>query len=163
MMESTYSAPFGQRVGVVEAKVAVAAVLLGHAEVEADRLGVADVQIAVRLRGKTGHDAAAVLARAEVVLDDLADEIRVPRADPVLACHTCHVTGGRRSARVGSCTAAATPGTPAAVRALTRSVPWTLHRAPPTNRTGRVGRRPRFAPRRVRPRGVDTPVRWRAG
>ena len=45
------------RVGVVEAQVAVAAELLGDAEIEADRLGVADMEIAVRLRRKAGDDA----------------------------------------------------------------------------------------------------------
>ena len=38
------------RVGVVEAQVAAAAEFLRDAEVQADRLGMADVQIAVRLR-----------------------------------------------------------------------------------------------------------------
>ena len=86
-MESTYSRPFGQRVGVVEAKVAAAAVLLGHSEVETDRLGMTDVQITVRLRGKAGHDAAIVLARAQVILDDLADEIRVSGPGAIVICH----------------------------------------------------------------------------
>ena len=43
---------FLRRVGVVEAQVAEPAEFLGDAEVQADRLGVADVQIAVRLRRK---------------------------------------------------------------------------------------------------------------
>jgi hypothetical protein len=47
---------FLHRVGVVEAQVAAAAELAGDAEVEADRLGVADVQVAVRLRGEAGDD-----------------------------------------------------------------------------------------------------------
>ena len=62
------------RVGVVEAQVAAAAEFLGDAEIEADRLGVADMQIAVRLRRKAGHhlvDAPGV----EIGLDDVADEI----------------------------------------------------------------------------------------
>ena len=46
-----------RRVGVVEAQVAAAAELLGDAEIEADRLGVADVEVAVRLRRKAGDDA----------------------------------------------------------------------------------------------------------
>ena len=77
----------GQWVGVVEAKVAMAAVLLGHAEVEADRLGVTDVEIAVGLGRKAGDDTAIVLARAEVVLDDVADEIRTARPGAVRTCH----------------------------------------------------------------------------
>ena len=41
-------------VGIVEAEVAQAAELLGDAEVQADRLGVADVQVAVGLGRKAG-------------------------------------------------------------------------------------------------------------
>ncbi len=62
------------RIGVVETKVAVAAELLGNAEIEADRLGVADVQIAVRLRRKPGDDLGVASAR-EVALDDVANEV----------------------------------------------------------------------------------------
>ncbi len=68
------------RVGVVEAQVAAAAELLGDAEVEADRLGVADMQVAVGLRRKARHHAL-VPARLQVRLHDVADEI-LPR----LAC-----------------------------------------------------------------------------
>ena len=42
------------RVGVVEAQVAAAAELLGDAEVEAHRLGVADVQVPVWLGRESG-------------------------------------------------------------------------------------------------------------
>jgi hypothetical protein len=84
------------RVGVVEAQVADAAVLLGEAEVEADALRVADVQVAVRLGRKAGADArrierrrrvvrrvagrsgeapAGVGALGEVALDDVAQEV----------------------------------------------------------------------------------------
>ena len=44
------------RIGVVEAQIAVAAELLRDAEIQADRLGVADMQIAVRLGRKAGDD-----------------------------------------------------------------------------------------------------------
>src|SRR5215471_18207588 len=64
-------------IGVVEAQMTTAAELLGHAEVENDRLGVADVQIAVRLRRKAGHHRALAFSR-EVRPDDVADEI-LPR------------------------------------------------------------------------------------
>lgn len=40
------------RVGVIEAQMAIASEFLGQAEVQADRLGVADVQVTVGLRGK---------------------------------------------------------------------------------------------------------------
>ena len=63
------------RVRVVEAQVADAAALGGDPEVEADRLGVADVQIAVRLRRKARRDAAVMPARREILVDDRANEI----------------------------------------------------------------------------------------
>jgi hypothetical protein len=46
------------RVGVVEAQVAAAAVLGGEAEVEQDGLGVAEVQVTVRLGREAGADLA---------------------------------------------------------------------------------------------------------
>ena len=62
------------RIGVVEAEVAAAAEIAGQAEVEADGLGMADVQIAVRLRRKAGDDGL-VLAALQVLVDDGADEV----------------------------------------------------------------------------------------
>ena len=62
------------RVGVVEAQVAAAAELAGDPEIEADRLGVADVQVAVRLRRETGDHGLAT-ALAKVYGDDLANEV----------------------------------------------------------------------------------------
>jgi hypothetical protein len=62
------------RIGVVEAQMALAGEFLGDAEIERDRLGMADMQIAVRLRRKPGDDAS-VLFRIEVGLDDVADEV----------------------------------------------------------------------------------------
>ena len=63
------------RIGVVEPQVARAAVLGGDAEVQTNRLGVSDVQIAVRLGRKTGRDPAVVFAGGEVLFHDRADEI----------------------------------------------------------------------------------------
>ena len=51
-------------------------VLLRRTEVDADGLGVADVQIAVRLRWKPGVHLVAVLARLQVLVDDAMNEIR---------------------------------------------------------------------------------------
>jgi hypothetical protein len=65
---------FLRRVGVVETQVAAAAELGGDAEVQADRLGVADVQVAIGLRRKTRLDRGMATA-GEVVADDLPDEI----------------------------------------------------------------------------------------
>ena len=53
--------------------------LVGEAEVEADALGVADVEVAVGLRGEAGVDAATILAGFEVGEDCIANEIRTGR------------------------------------------------------------------------------------
>ena len=66
---------FLDRVRVVEAQVAVAAELRGDAEAERDRLGVTDVQIAVRL-GRKARDDLGVLSGGDVGGDDLANEVR---------------------------------------------------------------------------------------
>ena len=68
---------FGFRVRVVEPHVADAADLHGDAEVDADRLCVADVQEAVRLGGEARHHPAAVHAGAGIPLDDLPEEVEV--------------------------------------------------------------------------------------
>jgi hypothetical protein len=65
---------FLRRVGVVEAEVADAGEFLGDAEVEADRLGVPDVQIPVRFRRKA-RVCAAVPAGLQIVGDDLTNEV----------------------------------------------------------------------------------------
>ena len=46
-----------------------------HAEIEADRLGVADMQVAVRLRRKARHHRPGAAPGVEVGLNDIADEI----------------------------------------------------------------------------------------
>src|SRR5580693_7441048 len=65
---------FPDRVGVIEAQVAAAAELLGDPEVERDRLGVAEVEVSVRLGREARHDLRDS-ALAHVGGDDLADEI----------------------------------------------------------------------------------------
>ena len=65
------------RIRVVEPEVAQPAVLRRHPEIQADGLGVADVEIAVRLRGEAGHHLAPELAAFHVRVDDLAYEIPV--------------------------------------------------------------------------------------
>ena len=62
------------RIGVVEAQMTAAAELLGDAEVETDRLGVADMQIAVRLGREAGDDRL-VPAGREIGANDVADEV----------------------------------------------------------------------------------------
>ena len=62
-------------VGVVEADVADPAILLGDAEVHADRLGVSDMEVAIGLRGKSRLDASVVESLPEVTLHDLLYKI----------------------------------------------------------------------------------------
>ena len=69
----------GLRVRVVHAQVAEPAELLRDAEVQADRLGVADVQIAVRLGRKPGADPPPPPPGGPVGGDDLADEVEAGR------------------------------------------------------------------------------------
>ena len=76
------------RIGIVEAQVAGAAILGGEPEVQADRLGVPDVQVAVGLGWKAGDDAPAVLARAQILGDDLAQKIRDRRWRRI-SCRRC--------------------------------------------------------------------------
>ena len=68
------------RVGVVEAQMAAAAEFLGDAEIEADRLGVADMQIAVRL-GREAGDHRLVPPGRQIGAHDVADEILPGFAD----------------------------------------------------------------------------------
>src|SRR5206468_12766988 len=62
------------RIGVVEPEVAATAELPRDPEVEADRLGMADVQIAVGL-GREARDGRADPSGIDVCRDDLAEEV----------------------------------------------------------------------------------------
>jgi hypothetical protein len=66
----------GGRIGVVEAQVAQAAEAPREPEVEADRLGVPDVEVAVGFGRKARVDAASVLAAGDVVAHSLFDEMQ---------------------------------------------------------------------------------------
>jgi hypothetical protein len=66
---------FLYRIGIVHADVANAGELARDPEVEANRFRVADMKVTIGLRRKTSADLF-VFARAEVVRDDLANEIR---------------------------------------------------------------------------------------
>ncbi len=66
---------FLDRIGVVEAEVAVAAEFVGDAKVETDRLGVPDVQVAVRFRREARDDAAVVLPGGHISGNDLANKV----------------------------------------------------------------------------------------
>src|SRR6185503_2470971 len=67
------------RVGVVEPQVAKAAKLARHAEIETDRLGVADVEISIWLRWKPRVHTTAMPPCALVLRDDFAHEIERSR------------------------------------------------------------------------------------
>jgi hypothetical protein len=62
------------RVGIVEAQVAGALVILGEAEVQANGFGVANMQVTIRLGRKTGGDGG-MLAAGQVGFDDGSDEM----------------------------------------------------------------------------------------
>jgi hypothetical protein len=63
------------RIGVVEAHVAGAAVGFREAEVQADALGVAVMQVAVGLRREARFDPSGPFAEAAIFVNDVADEI----------------------------------------------------------------------------------------
>src|SRR5205085_12057307 len=63
---------------VVEAEVAASAVFARDAEIQHDRFGVTDVQISIRLRRETRDDGL-MPPFAQIVFDDLADEVEVSR------------------------------------------------------------------------------------
>ncbi len=63
------------RIGIVEAQVAFAAELARQAEVDRNRLGVADMQISVRLGRETRVHAALILFGLQIVEDDVPDEV----------------------------------------------------------------------------------------
>ena len=69
---------FLDRVGVVEAQVARSVEVAGQAEIDADGLGVSDVQIAVGLGGKAGMHPAAETAVADI-LGDAGPQKILPR------------------------------------------------------------------------------------
>ena len=71
------------RIGVVKTQMAAAAEFLGDPEIEADRLGVTDMQIPVRLRRKPSHDLRMPPGR-EIRGDDVANKI--PSAVALPSC-----------------------------------------------------------------------------
>ena len=64
-----------RRIGIVHADVADAAELASDPEVETDRFRVADVQITIRL-GRKARDDLLVFSGAQILRDDVADEVR---------------------------------------------------------------------------------------
>jgi hypothetical protein len=66
---------FGDRVGIIEAKVADATVVRRNAEVQADRFRVPDMKVAVGLGREPRGDTSAVLAGGKIALDDFTNEV----------------------------------------------------------------------------------------
>ena len=67
---------FCRRVRIIHAEVAdTARLLVGDAEVEANRLGMADMEIAVRFRRKPGDDAPIMFPGSTVGRHNFADEV----------------------------------------------------------------------------------------
>jgi hypothetical protein len=86
---------FLDRVGVVEAQMAAPTELLGDPEVERDRLGVADVEVSVRLGREAGHDLRDP-ALTHIGGNDLADEIASFGSGWTVDSHAAHTHQTRR-------------------------------------------------------------------
>ena len=63
------------RVGVIKSQVALSAVLFGNSEVETDRFGVSDVQIAVRFRRKTSVNTTVPFSGFHIFVNDLTNKV----------------------------------------------------------------------------------------
>ena len=66
---------FFHRVGVIETQVGGAAVFLRHPKVDADSLGMADVQVTIGFGRETGLYLGVVLVVPDVFLDDFFNKI----------------------------------------------------------------------------------------
>src|SRR5262249_31120086 len=73
------------RVRIVKAQVAAPAIFLRHAKIEPNRFGVADVQIAVRFRRKTGYHLSGAPG-GNIGVDDVANKVAA-RLRRFLVCH----------------------------------------------------------------------------
>ena len=63
------------RVGVVKTQIAAAVIKGGDAKIQTDRFGVADMQITVRFRRKSGNNLAVVFVLFEVIINDMTNKI----------------------------------------------------------------------------------------
>ena len=63
------------RIGVVKTQIAGAAVVFGDSKIQANRLGMPDMQIPIGLGRKAGGNPSPVFAGFEVGIDDISDEI----------------------------------------------------------------------------------------
>ena len=67
---------FLRRVRIIEPQIALAAELLRQPKIQADRFGMANMQIPIGLGRKARMHPAAVLAGGQILHDDLADKVR---------------------------------------------------------------------------------------
>src|SRR5260370_514762 len=63
-------------IGVIEAKIGMSPKFVGQSEIDANRLGMTNVQIAVRLWREPRLHAAAMLVGLEILNNNVADEVR---------------------------------------------------------------------------------------
>ena len=103
------------RVRVVEPQVAAPAGLRRDAEVEADRLGMADMEVPVGLGREAGDDGR-VLPRPQVVGDDVADEVGPLGGDGLGGARFGSHVGGALTLRVLKGRGPSLPRVPQAVR-----------------------------------------------
>ncbi len=84
-------------VGVVHTQVAHTAVFLGGTEVDGQRLAVADVEVAVRLRRETGVDSHALIlpALSDVLVNEIVDKV-LAHGNVQLFRHVCHSSVNKR-------------------------------------------------------------------
>ena len=87
----------GAWVGVVKSQVTDAVEILGHAEIGDDGLGVANVEVAIRLRWEPGLDAAAIGVLLDVRANNLMNEVRTGLSRVFNRfCHGGNLTGVRQ-------------------------------------------------------------------
>ena len=70
--------------------------LLCNPEIETNRLGVADVQVPVRLGWKSRHDSSTVLAAGDILTDYLADEVLGEIVPFFIVVHRFHLMRKKR-------------------------------------------------------------------
>ena len=92
---------FPAGIGVIEPQVAQTAEFGGNPEIEADGLGMAEMQVAVGLGGEAGVNPSPVLARPDVFLYDVADKIRGPLGPGFRHDHAFPFIGSAGSPAIG--------------------------------------------------------------
>ena len=63
------------RIGIIKTEIRQSAIFLGNAEIQANRLGVAEVEIAIRFRRETGMDPLAICILFVVFIDNIFNKI----------------------------------------------------------------------------------------